>query len=113
MEIKEKTMIRGIAMIDAAGCRYKIIAPDGREYGDLAVVAPKKFTRKNNFAKSTGYINSLKDMKIGDAREFAAPDGTSVVAFRAAIGGSANGFFGKGNYTTTIRDQKVQILRIS
>ena len=32
---------RAIDLIKALGCTYKIIAPDGQEYGDLKVLVPK------------------------------------------------------------------------
>lgn len=111
--VKEIAFRRALQTIEALGYKYKIIANDGTEYGDLAVVVPKvRKTRVvvNNF-RNTGYRERLAAMAVGEVVDFEAPDGDSAKNFQSAISSKATRLWGQGSHTTHVYGRTVQVLR--
>jgi hypothetical protein len=113
--IISKTIDQAIKMLDSAGCKYKIIALDGTQYGMLEVVEPKKSGKKFVYPPGTmhkHYRPYVKDLKVGEVG--AIPSGEfDLRSLQSAISGWASSNWGNRSYKTCISNNEVQILRIS
>lgn len=111
--IIDKTIDQAVRNLTASGCKFAIITPDGRQLGELILEAPKKPVRKhvNDFA-STGYTATIKAMQVGEVAVFES-DRFNPAAYRGAISACACSYFGPGNATSTIRDGKIELLRLA
>ena len=60
---------QAVKALGLTGCRFKIIESDGVEHGDLEVVKadPSVRTKKYNFQRDTGYIESVQRIADGQA----------------------------------------------
>lgn len=103
---------KAIALLNATGCKYKVIDPLGIEYGELKVEAPSTGRKKVNKFANTGYIDVIAAMKVGDVKEFTPPEGAMAEAFRKAIAGRASQLLGNGSVTTCIENGVVQAMRV-
>ena len=63
-------MNRVVAVLSSMDCKFKIIAADGAEYGDLEVAKAKSCTRTrlHNFVKDTDYIRTIESIRDGRSR---------------------------------------------
>lgn len=111
--IIDKTIDQAVRNLAAVGCQFAIITPDGRQLGELALETPKKPTHKhvNDFA-STGYIATIKAMQVGEVAVFES-ERFNAQCFRASIIATASKTFGSGNATSTLRDGKIELLRLA
>lgn len=117
-QIQLQTVDRAVAFLNAAGVEYKIILPDGTEYGDLEVM-PKKRTRIQRVAHGTMtglYKEKISTAEIGDVIQVAIADiealGAKPESLRSAATAYASMTWGNGTYTSIITDTHVEILRI-
>lgn len=113
--IIDKAINMAVQNLNAAGCRYFIIKPDGTELGDRTLLEPEKGRRKygprvHNF-KATGYMERIDKMAVGSVEVFEAPEGATPEAYRKVI--AARGFakFGRGNFMTTITEGRIEAMR--
>lgn len=114
-EIVKRTISQAIKLLDASGCKYKVIDQDGNEYGVLTVSEPKKSSRTFKHKPGTMhkfYYPLIKDMKIGDVVvlknfDYEARD------LQGAVTAWATEHWGKGSYKTCVNGQDVEILRCS
>lgn len=113
MSIKEKALQNALSVLDALKCGYKVITTDGQEYGELAVVMPKKRHRsKYPLGTYANYVRPFIDgLTVGDVSviplgEFDGKDLQSSVTIHA------HHKWGKGSYKTCVTDKAVEILRI-
>jgi len=112
-EIVKRTIAQAIKLLDASGCKYKVIDQDGNEYGVLTVSEPKKSSRTFKHKPGTMhrfYYPLIKDMKVGDVVvlknfDFDASD------LQGAITAWASEHWGKGAYKTCVVGPDVEILR--
>jgi hypothetical protein len=111
-EVIKRTILQAIKLLDAAGCKYKIIDSYGNEYGVLVVAPTKKpINRKHAYGAMTNYFTPLiKNLAVGEVicispGEFTAKD------LQGAISGWASANWGNGNYRTCVSNNEVQILR--
>lgn len=119
-ELKQRVLIDALKRIDNLGVQYKIIAPDGAEYGTLVAVQPTpekerkrqppKYERNALRNHVLGFIGT---MNPGD--EVFVPVGDfDVKAVQSSLSSRAGTLWGEGNYLTS-RDSKrsgVTILRV-
>lgn len=74
LAVQEKKLKEAIHVLNLVGARYKVITPDGTEYGDLEVKAPRKETTKGGFPRYRHgetrefFKGELSGMKAGDAK---------------------------------------------
>lgn len=107
---------RAIALLNAAKAKYKIILPDGTEYGELVVIPPKP---KRNFKHQRGELTAyfqplLEGMQPGEVRTIPA-DKYGPVHLRASLSGWCTGRWGNGNAITSINHEKneVEVMRVA
>lgn len=118
-EIQLKELTRSIRFIEGVGCKYKIITPDGTEYGDLEVKPTrggKRASHKHPRGEVRGFyapqidlsakVGTVQIVKIGD---YEAED------IRSGVCSYLSTTWGKKTYTTCHgKDGKtIEILRIS
>lgn len=112
--IIEKAINMAVQNLNAAGCRYFIIKPDGTELGDRTLLAPpepKRHHKKVYKFAHLGYKATLEGMKAGDVKTFTPPEGVPVESYRKVITATASKVFGSGNYLTAIKDGTVEVMR--
>lgn len=116
MKVQKITLERAILMLNAIKAKYKIIAEDGTEYGDLEL-APKKGKRTLRYAlgeMSEYYRPMVEDMKPGDVR--VVPAGKfAVEALRGTMTGWIAYKWGAGAAVTSVnrKDNTIEVLRVS
>ena len=118
-EIQLKELMRSIRFIEGVGCKFKIIAPDGLEYGDLEVKpikGGKRAAHKHPRGEVRGFyapqinlgapVGSVQVVQIGD---YEAED------IRSGLCSYLSTTWGKKTYTTCHgKDGKsIEVLRIS
>jgi len=121
-ELKQRVLLDALKRIDNLGVQYKIIAPDGAEYGTLVAVQPKVKPVKERKRKSPKYaVGELKtyissfvaDLQPGN-EVFVPVDKYDIQAIQSALAGHGFKYWGGGNYVTE-RDWSrngVTILRV-
>lgn len=74
LAVQEKKLSEAIHVLNLIGAKYKVITPDGVEYGDLEVKALRKETTKGGlprykFGETRDFFRAdLITMKAGDAK---------------------------------------------
>ena len=112
MKIHQETISKAIRMLTATGCRFHVVDSDGNTYGTpIEAVKDTRRHRIHNF-RQTGYIDRVRAMIPGEVLEFEPPPGASPVAFQKAITAQCVVHHGKGNCTSTVDGDKVQVLRV-
>ena len=112
--LKQKVLLDTLKRVDALGVQYKVIAPDGSEYGTLNAVAVKVRKKvKPRYPRGVvkQYVASfLEDMKPGD--EVVVPVGQyDMTAIQSALSSYGHVKWGAGGYITA-RDHKLNASRI-
>lgn len=115
--IQQRELERAVKFIDALGCTYKIITPDGAEFGTLEVKPAKERTRAPlrypygelaRFYKPQLNLNA----EVGDVQEIQV--GKYLPAdIRAGVSSILSKEWGPETYTTSIGDGVVEVLRIA
>ena len=112
--LKQKVLLDTLKRVDALGVQYKVIAPDGSEYGALSAVAAKTRKRaKPRYQRGAvkQYVESfLVGMQPGD--EVIVPvDQYDMTAIQSALASYGHKQWGAGGYITA-RDHKANAGRI-
>lgn len=112
--IKVKAIEAAVRTLTNLGCRLKVIAPDGVEFGDLVVAQAKTKTVVNKFVQ-TGYREKVEALGVGDITTVPWKDAESVESLRSAMLSCGIRAFGKGSCTTDIDrvNGSVTILRVA
>ena len=107
---------RALALLNAAKAKYKIILPDGTEYGELVVAKPKaKRNMKHQRGELTTYFQPLiEGMQPGEVRTIPAGK-YGPVDLRASLSGWCAGRWGNGNSITSVdhRNNAVEVMRVA
>jgi hypothetical protein len=114
-EIVKRTIAQAIKLLDASGCKYKVIDQDGNEYGVLTVSEPKKASKSYKHPPGTMhrfYYPLIKDMQPGDVVVIKNFD-FEPRALQGAVTAWASEHWGKGSYKTCMVGPDVEILRCS
>lgn len=111
--IKVKAIQMAIRTLTNLGCKLKVISPDGTEYGELEVMPPKAPRVKINSFISTGYVEKVHALCVGETLTMPAPNPEVIDAFRATLVACCIKKFGKGSVISEIDAKKgeVTILR--
>ena len=114
-DIQLKELQRAIKFIDALGCTYKIITPEGEEFGVLEVKqtgGKKRAPLRYPFGEIARFYKPQLNLQaeIGDVQEivfgkFAPED------IRSGVCALLSKEWGKDSYTTSITDTCVEVLR--
>jgi hypothetical protein len=113
-DIQIRALHRHVAFIEGLGCQFKIIAPNGEEFGSLAVVPPKP---KRKFAYKRGtLIDYFKPQINFDA---AVAEAQTIVCgryepeqIRRGVCRALTKAWGKDSYDTALEDNKVKVVRL-
>lgn len=114
-EIQLKELQKMVTYMTAIGCTFKVITPDGQEFGTLEVVVNKPRTRgplRREFGViANWYRPQLNlDSPVGDVQvikfgEF-SPD-----EIRSGICSMLSKRWGKDTYTTHVLEDSIEVLR--
>lgn len=114
-DIQKRELNRAIDLIKALGCAYKVITPDGKEFGDLHVKAlknAKRAARKHPYGVVVAHVRQHLDMtaQIGVVQviECGELDNETV---RSSICTALTAAWGKDTYTTATQPGKVEVMR--
>lgn len=111
-DIKLSAVQRAVALLNAAGAKYKVIYNE-HEFGDLIVTVPKAKKNKDYpYGERTAYVKAyIGDMKVGDVVEIPygpyPPDDIACI-----VPPSCNDMWGKGGATTETTDTGISVLRV-
>lgn len=118
-ELKNRVLVDALKRIDSLGVQYKIIAPDGKEYGTLVAFAPvpkKEPKRKPRYQRNAlrNYVSGfMKAMMPGD-EVFVSVGDFDIESLQSSVASFAFVTWGAGNYVTA-RDlirNGVTVLRV-
>lgn len=112
-KIKQETLKRAIAMLNAVGAQYAIIDENGVLHGELKVVEAKAAQKYDRGERSNWAKEMIGDMSITDVRE--VPFGKyGKEEARNALSLWAYHYWGKGSVATSLNNSKqtVEVLRI-
>ena len=116
--IVTKTIARAIEMLTASGAKFKVISPNGDEFGELEVA--QQVERKKNFKFKHGFLLSIylphvENLQAGEVAQIPVrEDGVALEDVRGAACAWMTTHWGKGTYTTGIDKtfNTVEVLRI-
>jgi hypothetical protein len=114
-DIQLKEFQRAVKFIDALGCTYKIITPEGEEFGTLEV-KPIKDRKRAPLRYPYGEISKFYkpqlnlQAEIGEVQEIAIGKFTAE-DIRSGVSSMLSREWGVDTYTTNINDSAVEILR--
>jgi hypothetical protein len=120
-EVQQQALEKALRILDAlqGSVKYKVITEQGDEYGELEVMPPKKKNRlpRVHYAAYTElYKNKMQVAQVGDVLQFSHSDiaaaGGTPESMRSTITAYACGVWGKGNYTSTVTNDNVEIMRL-
>jgi len=115
-QIKQTTLKKAIALLNAVGAQYAIIDSDGNHHGDLQVTEPKK-RRKSNYphGELTKYcVDTFKELSVGDVCIF--PTGKyDVKDMQRTLSSWLCRVYGNGSHTTCMSEDRkaIEILRLA
>lgn len=112
-DLQIRELQRAVKFITAIGCSFKVITPDGVEFGDLEVVAAKtrasmKFKKgviRNHYRPQLNIHAKIGDVQVIECGEF---DHETI---RGGICSMLTGAWGKGTYTTSASENQVHVMR--
>lgn len=118
-EIQFKEFVRSVKFIESLGCKFKIITPDGEEYGALEVVV-KKPQRKGSglpHGEISNFVRANLDMnaEVGSVQEIFVPEKYVPLHIQASACHILSRAWGRDTYTTCLNknNMSIEILRIA
>jgi hypothetical protein len=118
-DIQMKELQRMIKFISGAGCKFKIITPDGEEFGELEVKPMGSKTRGPLERPYGELINFYKpqiklDAPVGSVQEISSGE-YPPLRIQSGVCSLLHREWGKDNYTTCINNKtkSIEILRIA
>ena len=117
-EVKQIALNKALKTLDAIGCKYCVIDPENKKYGDLEVASSKSKGRsKMAFPRGT-VIEHMRpligDLKPGEVGAVSC-DRFGKINTSKYISSMAVRWWGKGNATVSyVKDKnEVQVLRVA
>ena len=112
-----KTIAKAVELLKASGAKFKVISPNGDEFGELEVAAEKKKTfRFAHGELANHYKPLLENLKVGEVATFKNPDPAKydIEDFRSSACSWAGKEWGNGAHTSTIDRtfDTLEILRV-
>lgn len=113
LEIQKKELLKALKLLAAFNCKYKVITPEGEEFGMLEV-KPEKAKRPSRHPHGAirDYLKELVnlDLGLGEVQEI------EIAYFypeeiRGGICSWLQDNWGKGTYTTCVVEDRVQLMR--
>lgn len=113
-EIQLKQVQRALTFFDAMGIKYKLIAPDGQEFGDLQVQPLKKIRqpRKHPHGEMSKWYRSQFNFDAGLGQVQTIHSGPYTgQEIRGGLCAMATKAWGHRTYVTNVTDTAVEIMR--
>jgi hypothetical protein len=116
-EIQMRELQRAVKFIEALGCDFKVITPEGDEFGKLEVKIAKNRTRaplRYAYGEIAKFYKPQVNLQaeIGDVQEIAAGKFSSE-DIRSGVCSLLTKEWGKDSYTTSVNEHSVEVLRIA
>jgi hypothetical protein len=113
VDLKARELNRAITFIAAVGCKYKIITPDGQEFGELETVKDKTRPHFDYGTFRKHYKPQLNmDAVIGEI-QFIDCGGFEPERIRSGLCAYLTTNWGVGTYVTAIKENIIEILRVA
>jgi len=114
-KIIEQTITKAIKMLEACGCKFAVIDPDGNQHGDLEVVVNKKRgPNKYPHGELRNYIKGhLSQLSVGEV--LVIPVGRfDFASLQSSISSAACAMFGNESCTTSRNRENntIEVLRV-
>ena len=98
------------------GLSYKIVLPDGTEYGNLVTAAQDEESapRASRGTYSNVIDPELSGLAIGEVASIKIPEWMAVAPgdFQSRCCSRAHTFFGAGGYQTNLAENVVEVMRV-
>lgn len=112
-DLQVRELQRAVKFIAAIGCSFKVIAPNGEEFGDLEIVTAreraklryKKGVIRSYYKAQLNLEASIGDVQVVECGEF------DLETIRGGICSMLTGAWGKGTYTTGTSGSQVHVMR--
>lgn len=116
IELQKRELARAVKLIEMLGCKYKVISPDGEEFGGLTVVIPKPPRPKRNLRLPYGtvaeYYKPFIDVNLNVGEVIEIPKGNfKVELLRSGICSYLTRVWGNKTYVTMMTKDTVQVMR--
>lgn len=117
-QVITKTIAKAVELLKASGAKFKVISPNGEEFGELEVqpLKAKKTFRFGHGELANHYKPLLEHLKVGEVATFKNPDPTKydIEDFRSSACSWISKHWGLDAHTSTIdRDfDTLEILRV-
>lgn len=113
-DVRTMALQRALQLLHSVGAKYKIVTPDGAEYGDLELAKDKKSKRLHPLGALRNYYSPfIKDMQPGDVVQ--VPIGEyDMPRIQSGICAYAGSTWGNGSVVTR-RDtlnNAIEVLRV-
>lgn len=117
LEIQKQQLERSVRFIASLGCSFKVITPDGEEFGELEVTQKKKITR-SPLHHPYGDVSAQYKPQINLQAEIGSVQRIDYGKFGAEeIRGGVCSYlskrWGKKTYTTLAHPTYMEILRVA
>lgn len=114
-EIQLREIARCVKLLEGMGCQFKIITPEGEEYGTLEVAPTKTKSRgplKYKYGElATFYRKQLNyDLPVGEVQVIDCGE-YDPATLRGSLCSELGKNWGKDNYTTALVGKTVEVLR--
>ena len=122
LDIQKKALLRLMGVLTSLNAQYKIVLPDGTEYGTLEVAKPGVRTRKRpkpehpHGERAAWAASQISDMVVGEVRSLdVVASGYSPKDARQSTSALANRLWGASNYITNLTEdcKHVEIMRLA
>ena len=116
-QVITKTIAKAVELLKASGAQFKVISPNGDEFGELEVAPEKQKTfRFTRGELSSFYKPLLENLKVGEVATFKNPDPAKydIEDFRSSACSWISKEWGIGAHTSTIDRtfDTLEILRV-
>lgn len=111
VDLKARELTRAINFIAAVGCKYKIITPDGKEFGELKTLKRNARPHVDYGALRKHYKPQLNmDAVIGEI-QFIDCGKFEPERIRSGMCAYLTAKWGPATYATTIKNNVIELLR--
>lgn len=114
-DLRNEAIKRAVLLLQASKAKFKVIAEDGTEYGDLAIAPPVSGIKRKRMFKSgelqahyKPYLDKLEPGDLASIPILSYPP----ESLRSAITAAACNRWGKGSAMSCVREDNVELLRI-
>ncbi len=112
-DLQVRELQRAVKFMAAIGCSFKVIAPNGEEFGELEVVAArqraglryKRGAIRSHYKAQLSLDAGIGEVQVVDCGEF------DLETIRGGISSMLTREWGKGTYTTSSSGTQVHVMR--